>query len=147
MRNTPQEDDCSLKTKNDRAAADVYHLFHVGETEKLFNEAFREHATTSTNCKGDLVMDIEHEQQWGLNWTERLKCTNCGYLSKHHKLYKEVEVAAAKKGRRSSTANTGLQIGLSKCPMGSESFRVLCMSADIPPPIQFRHAESCKQSL
>ena len=41
---------------------------------------------------------------------------------------------SAGKGRRSSTTNTGLQVGLSKTPIGGDSFRLLCMSADIPPP-------------
>lgn len=108
---------------------------HVGQTDRLYNAAFREHREQSEHCDGHLHMDIPNEIQWGLNWKERIKCDTCGYMSEFEKLYKEVEAGPGPhKGRKASTANVGLQLGLSKLPIGSESFRLLCLSADIPPP-------------
>ncbi len=117
-----------------RLQPDVYRILHVGHTDALYNEGFRQHREKFAKCNGEIVLDIDHERQWGLTWIQRVKCTKCTYLSKFHKLYTETDVGRRRRGRKAASLNTSVQIGLSKTPIGGESLRLLCMSADLPPP-------------
>jgi len=108
----------------------------MAKTEALFNNAFHEHQSRNPTCRGRLLFDLNIERQWGLSWQERLMCTSCTYASPMEKLYEEVESGGNShgRGRRSSSANDGIQIGLSKTSIGNEAFRLLMMSTDVPPP-------------
>ncbi len=120
-----------------RSEADTNRTWHMAKTEGLINEAFSEHRRRNPTCGGRLVFDLGRERQWGISWKEGLMCTSCSYASRMHKLYQEAESGDGKchgRGRRSSTANDGIQIGLSKTSIGNEGFRLLMMSADVPPP-------------
>jgi hypothetical protein len=76
---------------------------------------------------------MTREVKWGLNWKEGMKCSSCKYVSPVHKLYKEISGDSVT-GRKSSTCNVGLQIGLSKTPIGNNTLRSILLAADIPAP-------------
>ena len=76
---------------------------------------------------------MTREVKWGLNWKEGMKCSACKYISPVHKLYKEVPGDSVR-GPKSSTCNVGLQIGLSKTPIGNNTLRSILLAADIPAP-------------
>ena len=97
---------------------------------ELFRKAHTEHMTST--CQADFVWDKSVEQKWGWSWSMGLKCSKCSYATGSFKLYHEIE--SKKRGRKSSTANVGLQIGLNDSMISNTSLRQIAMSANITPP-------------
>ena len=61
-----------------------------------------------------------------------LKCERCTYRTGPYKLYYEVQTKA--RGRKSATANVGLQVGLSQNMLSNTGMRHILMSSNIRPP-------------
>ena len=98
------------------------------------NSANKAHQRRSPNCEGDLRFDMNEEVQHGLCWKERLKCSQCLYGSEMCKLYDEVTAPNSLPGVKAGKPNVGVQIALSKLPVGCDAVRTLCMAMNIPPP-------------
>ena len=75
--------------------------------ENLWNEAGHEHCEMSRGCPGTLMLDDETgEKKVGLCWRERLKCSDCLYVSAMHEFYTEDSTP------KPATPNLGVQVGL-----------------------------------
>lgn len=110
----------------------TYRVFHLDKTATLFNSSFKSHQKSSPSCKGDLTWDLQAETKWGLGWSERLKCTDCNFVSAKQNMYQEVNTR--KRGRKPADINLGVQVGLLKTPIGNESLRQILMASNIPAP-------------
>lgn len=115
-----------------RPEANTYRLIQVKANEKMWNEVFREHANRHPCCNGDLEWDEEGEQQQGLCWIERAKCSRCPYVSQRYKLYSEV--GEGKRGKKSAAPNLSIHTALSQTPVGYTSFRKMLLSTNTPAP-------------
>ena len=111
---------------------DTYRLWHPYETEKMFNNAVKQHRALKPKCSGDLVIDQDGEVKRGLVWKERLKCDKCNYVSDTHKLYKEVE--SQRRGPKQAKANLGLQSGLAHTSIGGTGLTKLILATNTPAP-------------
>ena len=107
---------------------------NLKQVEVLVNRAFQEHRIASPDCYGYIHFDLEHEIQHGLCWKERLLCDTCGYCSDFVKLYEEVSAANSLPGVKAAKPNIGIQVALSKLPVGPDAIRTMCMATNIPPP-------------
>ena len=58
-------------------------LYQPIKVENLWNEAVHEHVEKSRGCQGKLMFDETGEKKVGLCWRERLKCSDCPYVSAH----------------------------------------------------------------
>jgi len=118
-----------------REELETYRILHMSKTEELWNTAINEHKIKTIKgkvCEGDLQWDETSEISHGLCWEERLCCKNCGYKSKHCKLYKEVR--SGKPGRPAADLNIRIQIGLTHTMISNTALQRLLASANIPPP-------------
>ena len=113
-----------------RGDSDCYRIFHTRKLWDMFNEVFQEHKQRSPDCRGRLDFDYATEQQRSLCWREKVVCDQCPYTSQRYNIYDEIETG--KPGRKSATANVGLNIGLSQTPIGPSAVRKLCLSSNIP---------------
>ena len=75
---------------------------------------------------------------------EKVICDRCQYVSQRYNLYDEIETG--KPGRKSATANVGLNIGLSQTPIGPSNVRKLCLSTNIPAPSR-RGLQKCANKV
>lgn len=107
-------------------------ILHVGKLQELFNNAHREHVEQNPTCQGNLEMDLGSEKQRGLGFEERLKCSECAYISKYKKLYNTVRTG--KRGPETASMNCAIQVALSQSPIGNETFRKFLLSANLPAP-------------
>lgn len=107
-------------------------IFHLGQTEKLWNEAITGHREHAEDCSGKLEWDITAEKQFGLAWEERIMCQDCKYVSPAVKLY--IEVDENKRGRKPAAINRALQVGLSHNMIGNSAMRDLLLALNIPAP-------------
>ena len=123
---------CHFLYFNFRNNSNCYRIFHTGKLWDMFNEVFHEHQKTSHHCQGRLNFDYSTEEQRMFCWRERVICDRCSYTSKKYNLYDEIETG--KVGRKTATANVGLNIALSQTPIGPSSIRKLCLSTSIPAP-------------
>ena len=98
----------------------------------MWNEVFKQHSEDHPGCEGFLSWDSTGEEQRGLVWRERAKCSRCSYVSKRYELY--TEIGSDKRGRRKASINRGLCAGLTQTPIGLTSFRRLCEWSNVPPP-------------
>ena len=110
----------------------------------MFNEVFAEHQKTNPNCTGHLDFDYSSEEQRMLCWRERVICDQCHYMSTKYNLYNEIETG--KVGRKTATANIGLNIALSQTPIGPSSVRKICLSTSIPAPSR-RGLQKCANKV
>ena len=110
----------------------------------MFNDVFHQHQQTSPSCGGRLDFDYNSEQQRMLCWREKVKCDRCEYVSQRYNLYDEIKTGKA--GRKSATANVGLNIGLSNTQIGPSSVRKLCLSTNIPAPSR-RGMQKCANAV
>ena len=69
---------------------DTNKLFHNENFSNLWNDVILEHWVRSTASNGGLKYSMGTEKQINVCFEERLKCTKCGCLLKHHKLYEEI---------------------------------------------------------
>ena len=109
--------------------------------------AFKQHRSQFPACNGDLKFDLGSEQQHGLCWRERLTCVSCGYASDFVKLYEEVSVSNSSPGVKAAKPNVGVQVALSKLPVGSDAVRTICMAANIPPPSESGMQKTANKTL
>ena len=79
-----------------------------------------------------------------LCWREKVICDRCQYVSQRYNLYDEIETG--KPGRKSATANVGLNIGLSQTPIGPSNVRKLCLRTNIPAPSR-RGLQKCANKV
>ena len=86
----------------------------------------------SRGCPGKLMFD-ERGEKVGLCWRERLKCSDCPYVSAMHKLYIEVSTPR-KMGRKPAAPNMGVQFELSHSSTGNRGLRNVLNAANIPSP-------------
>lgn len=107
-------------------------MFHTGKLWEMINVVFKEHTIRNPNCKGKLGFDSDRERKWGCVWREAVKCDKCRYKSAVFPLYEEIKTKG--RGRRSATANVGLNIALTQTPIGFASVRKIFIGANIPPP-------------
>ena len=108
-------------------------LYQPIKVEILWNEAVHEHVEKSRGCQGKLMFDETGEKKVGLCWRERLKCSDCPYVSAMHKLYTEVS-RPGKRGQKSVAPNLGVQVGLSHSSTGNSVLRNVLNAANIPSP-------------
>lgn len=98
----------------------------------MFNSEIEAHRVANQCCKGRLEFDAEACRQRTLAFEERLKCTNCKYVSKYYKLYEEIKTG--KRGRRAAKINVGLQLGLMNTQISNTgAVQILAHSNMIPP--------------
>ena len=127
---------CSSKTckrNNRHSSREVMKLYQPIKVEILWNEAVHEHVEKSRGCQGKLMFDETGEKKVGLCWRERLKCSDCQYVSAMHKLYTEVS-RPGKRGQKSAAPNLGVQVGLSHSSTGNSGLRNVLNAANIPSP-------------
>ena len=124
--------------------SDYYRIFHTRKLWDMFNEVFRQHQQRSPDCRGRLDFDYATEQQRSLCWREKIVCDQCRYTSQRYNLYDEIETG--KPGRKSATANVGLNICLSQTPIGPSNVRKLCLSSNIPAPSR-RGLQKCANKI
>ena len=102
------------------------------KVENLFNEAIQGHRQMSEECTGHLIFDQSAEKKFGLCWQERLRCTDCDYVSSVHKLYEEVP--STKRGRKAAAPNLGLHVGANHTSTGNAGIRHALNAANIASP-------------
>ena len=124
--------------------SDCYRVLHARKLWDMFNEVFREHQQTSPYCEGRLDFDYANEEQRMLCWREKEICDRCQYVSQRYNLYDEIETG--KPGRKSATANVGLNIGMSQTPIGPSNVRKLCLTTNIPTPSR-RGLQKCANKV
>ena len=107
-------------------------FLNLHKTAILWNTGFKEHLQLFPVCDGELTWDPEGEIKYGMSWTERLKCVKCVYKSEQMKLYDEVRTR--KRGRRASTMNIGIQMGLKTTSISNTAMRNILMATNCPPP-------------
>ena len=101
--------------------------------EDLWNEAITAHSKATHGCSGRLLFDTEGVKKIGVCWRERLKCSDCNYVSCIHKLYDEVE-SPHKRGPNAAAPNLGLQVGLSHTSTSNSGLRHILNAANISAP-------------
>ena len=121
----------TCKRNNRNSSREVMKLYLPIKVENLWNEAVHEHVEKSRGCTGKLMFDETGEKKVGLCWRERLKCSDCPYVSTMHKLYTEVSTPG-KRGQKPAAPNLGVQVGLSST--GNSSLRNVLNAANIPSP-------------
>ncbi len=109
-------------------------IFCLQNTSKLWNTAFTEHKQISPRCAGDLDWDMGAEVQRGLGWEERLKCSQCAYVSPRHKLYRELESEDLGRGRRALAINRSVMVGLNHSGIGYDGLKNILLTMNIPAP-------------
>jgi len=107
-------------------------LYEPAKVVKMFNIEFKRHMSLKQNCKGNLQIDGSASRKWGLCWQERLKCSNCSYVSAYYKLYEELNSKG--RGRKAARANVGFQIGLTTTSIGNAGARRILNHANIISP-------------
>lgn len=93
-----------------------HRLLHLGKTAEMWNEVVSLHQLQTPGCDGPLSWDLASEERRGLASRMGLHCTKYLFVSQRYKLYEEVETKSP--GRKAATLNHGLQIGLSRTPIG-----------------------------
>lgn len=109
-----------------------YKIIHPQKMQKMWQEAIRGHSNKNPECAGELELDERGEVRYGVCWQERIKCSDCDYVSERHKLYEEIDTG--KRGRKAAVPNIGLQVGLTHTGIGNTGLRTLLQSASIPAP-------------
>ena len=92
---------------------------------------------------GDLHIDIENEQSWGLGWKGQHKCRMCAYKSKLYKLYKAIETG--KPGPNPADLNYLVHVGLSHGATSSSGLCKVFLSMNMPSPFQQSMQRSANQ--
>ncbi len=105
---------------------------HTQKLWEMINAVTREHITSNPRCKGDLSFDAAREEQWGVVSRQRAVCSKCDYRSRMFKLYEEV--ATQGRGRKSATANMGLNIAMTQTPVAATSVIKMLLGANISAP-------------
>lgn len=113
--------------KNDR-----YKIYHAEKLWEMMNTAFREHRENFPRCRGNLMSDLSKEERRGLVWRERVVCDTCLYHSQMFNLY--TEVGSNTRGRKTATANLGLNIALTQTPIAGSDITKLLASGNIEGP-------------
>jgi hypothetical protein len=118
--------------KKDRRVKQVseMRLLDKEKNEHMWNACYAEHSCLKNCTQPSLVID--GERKWGLCWQQRLKCRNCSYQSKYHKLYEEV--SSPLRGVKAGAPNRGLQVGLQESTCGNTKARVIIAATNTPPP-------------
>jgi len=136
LRPQPAEKDVYAEYNNNaegiRPDAQLMYMVHLQKTEYLWNSSVREHAAFRENCPGNLLFDTETAEKRGICWRMGLKCEQCGYTSKIHKLFDEKQ--DNKRGRKAALPNIGLQIGLNRQGIGASGFCDIVNSANMVAP-------------
>ena len=73
----------TCKRNNRHSSREVMKLYQPIKVENLWNEAVHEHVEKSRGCPGKLMFDETGEKKVGMCWRERLKCSDCPYVSAH----------------------------------------------------------------
>lgn len=105
-------------------------LVDKGKNCDMWNEAAKEHAQQGRCNNLELTYDVD--MKVGLCWKQAIKCNNCSYRGRLHKLY--TEVPSVTRGAKAAAPNLGWQVGLQETPMGNTKSRLLLAAANIPPP-------------
>ena len=105
-----------------------YRILSHHKVLELFNKALSDHK----DCPGNLSWDRHAEKKWGLCWIMGLKCMTCSFRTGSHKLY--YEIPRQRRGRKSASANVGIQVGLTQSMISNSSLRHILMSTNIKPP-------------
>jgi hypothetical protein len=120
-------------TAQDMTSSDMKQEYRYIAPDKLLgliNRALNEHKTSI--CNGEFDWDQTSQVKWGLNWAMGLKCKQCHYTTGKVKLY--YEVPSAKRGRKSGSANVGLQVGLAQNMISNTGMQQVLMSTNVVPP-------------
>jgi len=120
------------KDQPDRSFPDneEYRILAPEKIIQLFNKATTDHSSIS--CLADFEWDTVAEEQWGWCWHMGLTCKKCRYTTGKQKLFYEVPSSA--KGRKSATANVGMQVGLSHNMISNTALSQILACANIIPP-------------
>ena len=110
----------------------TYMLLHKEKLCTFWNHAFRCHTRYRKDCKGDLKLNDQLCQKWGLGWEIAVTCTHCQFSSDRMKIFNEVNTGL--RGRKSATVNIGLQVGLSKQGISNTGMRQVLAATNIIPP-------------
>lgn len=86
--------------------ADTYRIIHGAKTW-----------STTLLKSSKLLCYLTSEQPWGLSWIWHIQCNRCTHGSDT--------------GRCALTSNSGHRIGLSKCLIACEEYRLLCMAMGV----------------
>lgn len=115
-----------------RLNAEGYRVVHIKKNQEMWYEVYTEHRKRSPRCTGMLKWDMASEERRGMGCREAAVCSECGYKSRMHALYEEVDTGL--RGRKSADLNMGIQVGLSLSPIGPTALRRLCLSSNLAAP-------------
>ncbi len=110
----------------------IYGIVHFQKETEFWNSVVKQHRQYRQHCNGDLRYDDDRGEKWGLAWSKVLRCDKCGFISKKHKLYSEIDTG--KPGRKPADINRRIPIGLSRHGIGISGFIDIMCSGDIAPP-------------
>ena len=106
-------------------------FIHMDKCLDMFNISFQEHTNHGSSCLLP-QFDIDKEIKKGVCWTMSLKCKNCDFISKKHKLYEEAQ--STKRGPKHAMPNLGLQVALQETPISNTQARLILACINTPPP-------------
>lgn len=104
-------------------------LVHQRMNHDMWNSCMGEHAIFSCCAP---YFEVHKEVKRGLCWSQSLKCVNCSYVSKMHKLYEEIP--SNKRGPKVAAPNMALAVGLQETTIGNTKAQFLIASTNIPVP-------------
>lgn len=114
------------------STSSTYKVMLPHKVEKLWQISTQEHLENYPDCRGHLKFDESGERKVGLCWQERLKCSDCDYVSSREKLYEELD--SGKRGRKAAVPNVAVQVGLTHTGIGNTGLRSLLNAAHIAAP-------------
>ena len=107
-------------------------LLHKDRLCTFWNHAFRCHTSYCKDCKGDLHLNDQLCRKWGLSWELAVTCTRCQFSSDRMKIFNEVNTGL--RGRKSTTVNMGIQVGLLKQEISNTCIRQVLAATNVIPP-------------
>lgn len=124
--------DMYLQPSDSHPDEQTYKIFQQGPLQAMMNSEMKNHRLHKNDCEGDLRFDTESHKKWGLAWTERFICDECGFTSKFYDLFEPIETG--KRGRRAAKINIAAQVGLMHTPISNKSFSEILNCANIISP-------------
>lgn len=118
------------------ASADETATVNLKQMEKMLNAVTVEHFEAAGSCHKGPNLQIDSIVPWGLSRKVTWKCQNCSYISKKHRLYKEVSDPKNphKPGSKAADVNVGLAVGLASSSIGIAGATEILHSMNQPAP-------------
>lgn len=133
LRPTPDADTSISESylKKDNKNRGEMRLVNISMHTEMWNKCIEEHSKVHCECRVP-SFEVYQEIKKGLCWRQSLKCTKCGYISKLHKLYEEIE--ESRRGAKIAAPNVALQVALQDSTCGNAKARLILAGTNTPPP-------------